>query len=85
MYEGFLHLNEGLIYGVIREIKKDRILVEAGGERKYYDLEAIPMGISEGDYVRLFVRDGKVFFIEKLSREEYEEFRRILEDLIKLK
>jgi len=85
MYEAFSHISEGIVYGVVREVKKDKILIEAGGERKYYDLETVITGISEGDYVRLFVKEGKAFFIEKLSRDDYENFRKIIEELSKIK
>jgi len=84
MYEAFSHIAEGIIYAIVKEIKKDRILLEAGGEEKYYDLETIATGISQGDYVRVYVRDGKVFFIEKLSKDEYESFKTILEKLSKI-
>jgi len=84
MYEAFSHIPEGIIYGIVREIKKDRILIGAGGEDKYYDLETVATGISQGDYVRLYVKDGKVFFIEKLSKEEYESFKTILDKLSKI-
>jgi len=85
MYEAFSHINEGIVYGVVREIKKDKILIEAGGERKYYDIETVFTGISEGDYVRLFVKDGKIFFIEKLDKDSYENFRKIIDELSRIK
>jgi len=84
MYEAFSHIPEGIIYGIVKEIKKDKILIEAGGEDKYYDLETVVTGISQGDYVRVYVKDGKIFFIEKLSKEEYESFKAILDKLSKI-
>jgi len=84
MYESFSHIPEGIIYGMVKEIKKDRILIEAGGEEKYYDLETVATGISQGDYIRVYVRDGRVFFIEKLDKKEYESFKAILDKLSKI-
>jgi len=84
MYEAFSHIEEGIIYGVVKEIKKDKILIEASGEERYYDLEIVVTGISQGDYVRVYVRDGKVFFIEKLNKDEYESLKTIIDRLSKI-
>lgn len=85
MFEDFSHLKEGIIYGIVKEIKKDRISIESNNEIKNYDLEVIFTGISVGDYVRVYVKENKVLFIEKINKKFYEEMFKILSEIKKLK
>lgn len=85
MFEDFSHIQEGIIYGVVKDIKKDKITIECRGETKSYDLEIVFTGISIGDYIRAYVKENKVFLIEKITKEFYEESFKILNEIKKLK
>lgn len=85
MFEDFSHLKEGIIYGVVKEIKKDKILIECGGETKSYDLEIIFTGISAGDFIRAYVKENKVLLIEKINKHFYEEMYKIINEIKKIK
>ncbi|MEM4571316.1 MAG: hypothetical protein QXY16_01295, partial [Nanopusillaceae archaeon] len=84
-FEDFSHINEGIIYGIVRDIKKDKIAIDCRGEVKSYDLEIIFTGISVGDYIRAYVKENKVFLIEKITKEFYEEIFKILNEIKKLR
>lgn len=85
MFEDFSHIKEGIIYGIVKEIKKDKIAIECGGEVKNYDLEIIFTGISTGDYIRAYIKENKVFLIEKINKKFYEEMYKILNEIKKIK
>lgn len=85
MFEDFSHLKEGIIYGIVKEIKKDKITIDCKGEIKSYDLEIVFTGISSGDYIRAYVKENKVLLIEKINRTFYEEMFKILNEIKKIK
>ncbi|BFI73607.1 hypothetical protein YN1_5940 [Nanoarchaeota archaeon] len=81
MYESFDYIKEGIIYGKIKNIGKDKIYIEINGKEYSFDKTVDMNNLSVGDYVRFYIKDNKIIFIEKISEELYNNIKVLLEKL----
>jgi hypothetical protein len=81
MYESFEYIEEGIIYGKVKNIGKDKIFIEINGKEYSFDKTEDMNNLNAGDYVRFYIKDKRIIFIEKISKELYENIKKILDEL----
>ena len=70
--EGFVHTENGVVYGVVDEVGKEFIKINILGKKKPYNLRIEDISdINKGDKIRAIVKNNSVVHIEKLGDEEY--------------
>lgn len=79
MYESYDFIDEGVIYGKIVEIKKDKICIEANGKVKCFDKKLF--NCNKDDYVRFYVKKDDILFLEVIDKELYDGLRDIINNL----
>jgi hypothetical protein len=81
MYESFDYIKEGIIYGKIKNIMKDKVTIEIGGKEYAFDKPVDINKLNPGDYVRFYMKNNNIVYIEKISQNLYENIKKILESL----
>jgi len=81
MYESFGYIKEGIIYGKIKNIMKDKVIIEIGGKEYTFDKPVDVNKLNPGDYVRFYMKNNNIVYIEKISQNLYENIKKILESL----
>lgn len=81
MYESFDYIKEGIIYGKIKNIMKDKVIIEIGGKEYAFDKPVDINKLNPGDYVRFYMKNNNIVYIEKISQNLYENIKKILESL----
>ncbi len=81
MYESFDYIKEGIIYGKIKNIMKDKVIIEISGKEYAFDKPVDVNKLNPGDYVRFYMKNNNIVYIEKISQNLYENIKKILESL----
>jgi type II secretory pathway component PulC len=81
MYESFDYIKEGIIYGKIKNIMKDKVIIEISGKEYTFDKPVDINKLNPGDYVRFYMKNNNIVYIEKISQNLYENIKKILESL----
>jgi len=81
MYESFDYIKEGIIYGKIKNIMKDKVIIEISGKEYAFDKPVDINKLNLGDYVRFYMKNNNIIYIEKISQNLYENIKKILESL----
>ncbi|AMD29697.1 hypothetical protein [Candidatus Nanopusillus massiliensis] len=81
MYESFDYIKEGIIYGKIKNIMKDKVIIEINGKDYSFDKSIDINNLNSGDYVRFYIKNNNIIYIEKISQNLYENIKKILESL----
>ncbi len=81
MYESFDYIKEGIIYGKIKNIMKDKVIIEISGKEYAFDKPVDINKLNPGDYVRFYMKNNNIVYIEKISQNLYENIKKILESL----
>ncbi len=79
-FESFNYLKEGICYGIVSEIKKDKICIKFKDTVKCFDKNIQYINLNVGDYVRLYIKNDDVILLEKITKEFYEEIEKILSE-----
>jgi hypothetical protein len=80
MFESFEDVSkEGVLYGRVVEVsdKYLTIATEKGSRTFIYT----GSGISEGDFVRMYVEEKRVIFVEKLDEQTFKKLRNLLSEV----
>ena len=80
--ESFDKIQEGLVYAYLSEID-DKFVTLKIKNKEYSFLNKIKneFKASSGDFVRAFIKDKEVIFLEKLSEKNYLRFKELLESI----
>jgi len=81
MYESLDYIKEGIIYGKIKNIMKDKVIIEINGKDYSFDKSIDINNLNSGDYVRFYIKNNNIIYIEKISQNLYENIKKILESL----
>lgn len=77
-YESFSFIEEGIVYCRVKEIKKDKIVLETD-KIKEFDKEFWNEEIKEGDYVRVYIKNNRIIYLEKIDKEFFEKIKELIQ------
>lgn len=81
MFEGFNEVgDEGIYYGKVIEKSDKYLTITADNTSKVFLFDGDY--ISEGDFVRVYVKNKKVIFVEKLDEKYFKELKKLLNEIL---
>jgi hypothetical protein len=60
---------------------KDKVIIEINGKDYSFDKSIDINNLNSGDYVRFYIKNNNIIYIEKISPKLYENIKKILESL----
>ncbi|BBL45402.1 hypothetical protein MJ1_0231 [Nanobdella aerobiophila] len=81
MYESFEYIEEGIIYCKVKSILKDKVIFDINSKEYSFDKTIDMNYLKEGDYVRFYIKDNKIIYIETISKEFYDRMYYIISQL----
>jgi len=60
---------------------KDKVIIEINGKDYSFDKSIDINNLNSGDYVRFYIKNNNIIYIEKISQNLYENIKKILESL----